>query len=116
MKRKIIVCGSGWVSCATRSNGALGSIAASSSLVVSRICGSNSATRRGVNARPVGARRRVCSGGSSETIEGWGLWPPSNRICVASGTSGTSGSCAGAAENASVSRKTRSTSAWRVTT
>ena len=72
MKRKIIVCGSGCVSRATMSNGRPASTASRSSATVSRICGSNSATRRGVNARPVGARNRVCSGGSRLTIDGCG--------------------------------------------
>ena len=82
----------------TRSNGALASTASSSSSTVARMRSSIAATRRGVNARDAGRRRRVWAGGSSETIEGCGRWPPSARIFRASGTSGTSGSWAVAAE------------------
>ena len=64
----------------------------------------------GGRAKPRGA------GGSRLTIDGCGLCPPSNRIRRASGTSGTSGSWAGAAEKEPGSRKTASTSAYRVTT
>ena len=98
MNEKTIVAGSGKVSVETRSNGALSSTASSSSSTVARMRSSIAATRRGVNAREAGRRRRVCAGGSSETIEGCGRWPPSARIFSASGTSGTIGSCAVAAE------------------
>jgi hypothetical protein len=98
MKEKTIVAGSGNVSVETRSNGALSSTASSSSSTVARMRSSIAATRRGVNARDAGRRRRVWAGGSSETIEGWGRWPPSARTFSASGTSGTIGSCAVAAE------------------
>ncbi len=116
MKRKIMVSGSGWVSPPTRSTGPVMSSASRSSRTVSRMSGSMTATRRGVNAREAGPRSRVCAGGSRLTIEGCGLWPPSSRIRVASGTTCTSGSCAGAAENRSGWVNTYSTSAKRETT
>jgi hypothetical protein len=70
MNEKTIVAGSGKVSVETRSNGAPVSTASSSMSTVARIRSSIAATRRGVNARDAGRRRRVCAGGSSETIEG----------------------------------------------
>src|SRR2546425_1042145 len=86
-KLKMIVAGSGNVSEETRSNGANGSTASKSRSTVARIRGSISATRRGVNARAVGERRRVCAGGSRLTIDGCGWCPPADKICAASGTS-----------------------------
>jgi len=97
-KLKMIVAGSGKVKVDTRSNGADGSIASKSWATVCRIFGPICVTCRGVNARAVGARRRVWAGGSRLTMEGWGLCPPPSRICTASGTSWASGSWAGAAE------------------
>jgi hypothetical protein len=116
MKLKIIVAGSGKVSASTRSKGAEGSTASRSCFRVARTRGSMSATRRGVNAREAGRRRRVCAGGSRLTIEGCGLCPPASRISAASAPSGASGTCAAAAEYVAGSRSTASTSAWRVTT
>ena len=98
MNEKIILAGSGNVSAGTRSKGAPGSTASSSSSTVARMRGSIAATRRGVNARDVGPRRRRCAGSSRLTIEGCGRCPPSARIFSASGTSATSGSWAAAAE------------------
>ncbi len=98
MNENTIVAGSGNVSAETRSNGALGSTASSSSSTVAWMRSRIASTRRGVNARAAGRRNRVCSGGSRLTIEGCGLWPPASRISRASGTSCTSGSCAAAAE------------------
>ena len=80
MKRKIIVCGSGSVRRATMSKGSVASITSRSSAAVSRMRGSNSATRFGVRARPAGERSLVWAGGSRLTIDGCGLCPPSNRI------------------------------------
>ena len=98
MNENTIVAGSGNVSADTRSNGRVSSTASSSSSTVAWIRSSIAATRRGVNAFDAGRRRRVCAGGSSETIEGCGRCPPSARILSASGSSLISGSCAVAAE------------------
>ena len=111
MKLKMIVAGSGNVSAGTMSNGCVASTASSSSASVARTRGSISATRRGVNARDAGRRRRVWAGGSRLTIDGCGLCPPASRISAASGTSGTSGICAAAAEYVVGSWKTASMSA-----
>jgi hypothetical protein len=72
--------------------------------------GSISATRRGVKARAVWRRTRVCAGGSRLTIEGAGRWPPPSRISPASSVRAASGSCAAPAENVSWSWKIASTS------
>ncbi len=111
MNEKTMLAGSGNVSAETRSNGRASSTASSSSSTVAWMRSSIALTRRGVNAREAGRRRRVCAGGSSETIDGCGRCPPSARIFSASGSSLTSGSCAVAAEYVSGSRKTCSTSA-----
>ena len=75
-----------------------------------RIVPSIEATRRGVNARAVWRRTRVCSGGSRLTIDGAGRWPPPSSNSPASALSAASGSCAAAAENVSWSRKIASMS------
>ena len=41
--------------------------------------GSIWATRRGVNARAVGERNRVCPGGSIPTMDGWGMPPDTKK-------------------------------------
>ena len=110
MNENTTVAGSGKVSVATRSNGADASIPASTSSRIARTRGSISATRRALNARAVGRRRRVCSGGSRLTIDGCGVWPPSSRIRRAWSSSATSGSCAAAAEKVAGSAKTASMS------
>ncbi len=111
MRLKTIVAGSGKVSEATRSNGSAGSIASSRSLTVARIVPSIEATRRGVKARAVWRRTRVCSGGSRLTIDGAGRWPPPSSSSPASLLNAASGSCAAAAEKVSWSRKIASMSA-----
>src|SRR3954463_16518458 len=73
MKLKMTVAGRGKVRTRTRSNGWDGSTASSSSVSVARTRGSISATRRGVNARDAGRRRRVCAGGARLNIDGWGV-------------------------------------------
>src|SRR3954465_13048777 len=73
MKLKMTVAGSGNVSVLTRSNGSAGSTASSSSVSVARTRGSISATRRGVNARDAGRRRRVCAGGSRVDLHRGGV-------------------------------------------
>jgi hypothetical protein len=111
-----MVAGSGKVRVATRSKGRAGSIASSRSLTVARMVSCIEATRRGVKARAVWRRTRVCSGGSRLTIDGAGRWPPPSSSSPASWLNAASGSCAAAAENVSWSRKIASMSSWRVTT
>jgi hypothetical protein len=101
MRVKTIVAGSGKVSVATRSKGSAGSTASSRPLTVARIVPAIEATRRGVKARAVWWRTRVCSGRSRLTIDGAGRWPPPSSSSPASVLNAASGSCAAAAENAS---------------
>ena len=61
MKLNMIRIGSGNASASIRSNGPLASTASSSSAAVARMRGSISFTRRGVNARAAGLRRRPCA-------------------------------------------------------